>query len=230
MLVLGAHSDSVSAGPGINDDGSGTIGILEVAKKLAGYRTRNAVRFGWWSGEELGLVGSTFYVDSLSKAERSKIKAYLNFDMIASPNYQFGIFDGDGTTFNVTVGPKGSGDIEKLFQEYFTGQGLNWTSIEFTGRSDYGPFIAAGIPGGGLATGAEGIKTPLGALQFGGAAGIAFDPNYHLVGDNVTNIDLKAFTINTKAIAHAVAVYAQDLSSIKSNRTLAVNYKASRRH
>ena len=73
VVVLGAHADSVAAGPGINDDGSGTIGILEVAKRLAGFKINNAVRFGFWSGEEQGLLGSTFYVGSLSEAEKAKI-------------------------------------------------------------------------------------------------------------------------------------------------------------
>lgn len=116
VLVLGAHTDSVAAGPGINDDGSGTIGILEVAKQLAKYKVHNAVRFGFWSGEEEGLLGSAYYINHLSTAEKKKIKLYLNFDMIASPNYAYGIFDGDGGDFNVT-GPVGSGDIKEMYED-----------------------------------------------------------------------------------------------------------------
>jgi Zn-dependent M28 family amino/carboxypeptidase len=218
VLVLGAHSDSVEAGPGINDDGSGTIGILEVAKQLAKYQVRNSVRFGFWSGEEEGLLGSTYYVEHLSAAERKKVKLYLNFDMIASPNYIYGIFDGDGGDFNIT-GPTGSADIEELFEDYFESIDQNYTSIAFNGRSDYDPFIRVGIPAGGVETGAEGIKTADEQAQFGGQAGIAYDVNYHGPGDNVTNLQPEAFLTNTKAIAHGVATYARSFSSITFNDT-----------
>jgi Zn-dependent M28 family amino/carboxypeptidase len=89
VLALGAHTDSVAEGPGINDNGSGSIGILEVALQLTKFSINNAVRFGWWSGEEEGLLGATHYVESLSEEELNKIRIYLNFDMIASPNFVY---------------------------------------------------------------------------------------------------------------------------------------------
>lgn len=216
--MLGAHSDSVEAGPGLNDDGSGTVAILEVAKNLAKYGVNNMVRFGWWSGEESGLVGSTFYAKHLSQLEISKVKAYLNFDMIASPNFQYGIFDGDGDKFNMT-GPKGSAAIEKLFQNYYENLSLNWTGSPFDGRSDYKGFIDLGIPAGGLFTGAEAKKTEEEAILFGGEAGVAFDVNYHGAGDNVTNLNMEPFIINAKAIAHAVATYAQSFGNLTLSTT-----------
>lgn len=82
-LALGAHTDSVAAGPGINDDGSGTVGILEVAKALSKYEINNAVTFGFWAAEEEGLLGSTYYVENLPASEAAKIRAYLNFDMVS---------------------------------------------------------------------------------------------------------------------------------------------------
>ena len=82
-LALGAHTDSVLAGPGINDDGSGTVGILEVAKALSKYEIKNAVTFGFWAGEEEGLLGSTYYVENLPANESALIRAYLNFDMVS---------------------------------------------------------------------------------------------------------------------------------------------------
>jgi Zn-dependent M28 family amino/carboxypeptidase len=97
VIHLGAHSDSVAAGPGINDNGSGSIGILEVAIQLAKFTINNAVRFSWWAAEEEGLLGSAAYVASLSQEELDKIRLYLNFDMIASPNFKYGIYDGDGS-------------------------------------------------------------------------------------------------------------------------------------
>lgn len=172
VVHLGAHSDSVEAGPGINDNGSGSIGLLEVAIQLSNFTVNNAVRFSWWSAEEEGLLGAAAYVASLSQEELDKIRLYLNFDMIASPNFRYGIYDGDGSAFG-TAGAPGSAEAEKLFQDFFTNdEGLPFTSSEFDGRSDYGPFLDAGIASGGLDTGAEGIKTEEEAAIFGGTAGI----------------------------------------------------------
>ncbi|KAL8913926.1 MAG: hypothetical protein Q9171_001311 [Xanthocarpia ochracea] len=214
VLVLTAHTDSVDEGPGINDNGSGTIGLLEVAIQLAKYSVNNAIRFVWVSAEEFGLLGSTFYVASLSDAEKAKIRLNLNFDMIASPNYKYGIYDGDGSAFGMAGAP-GSGEAEKLFQDYFTNDaGLKWVPEEFSGRSDYAPFADAGIPAGGLFTGAEDIKTPEEQALFGGQAGVAFDVNYHQAGDNVNNLNMDAFIQNDKAIAHAVATYGRSFESL----------------
>jgi carboxypeptidase Q len=219
VLVIGAHSDSVEAGPGVNDDGSGLSSILEIAKLLASYRVRNSVRFGWWSGEESGKLGSTYYVTHLPKAEQKKIKLYLNFDMMASPNYEYGIFDGHGGDFNYTT-PMGSGDIEELFIDYFASRDLNYTTIALNGRSDYAPFQDAGIPVGGLATGAEVNKTKAGVEEFGGWEGKPFDQNYHGPGDTVANLNMTAFLVNTQAIGHAVATYARSFSGVGFNETV----------
>ncbi|KAF2710999.1 putative aminopeptidase Y [Pleomassaria siparia CBS 279.74] len=212
-LLIGAHTDSVAAGPGINDDGSGTIGILEVAKQLAKYRVNNAVRFGFWSGEEEGELGSYLYVDSLSASGRENIRAYLNFDMIASPNYIHALYDGDGSTFNQT-GPAGSAEIEHLFEAYFTAAGENFTATAFDGRSDYAPFIEVGIPAGGSFTGAEQIKTAEEAELFGGTAGVPTDVNYHGPGDTVDNLAVDAFVLHAKGIAASVAEYATTFASL----------------
>ncbi|AEO62109.1 peptidase [Thermothelomyces thermophilus ATCC 42464] len=209
VLVLGGHTDSVPAGPGINDDGSGTIGMLTVAKALTKFRVKNAVRFAFWSAEEYGLLGSYAYIKSInsSAAELSKIRAYLNFDMIASPNYIYGIYDGDGNAFNLT-GPAGSDVIERNFENFFKRKHTPSVPTEFSGRSDYAAFIENGIPSGGLFTGAEVLKTEREAELFGGRAGVAYDVNYHQAGDTVDNLALDAFLLNTKAIADSVATYA----------------------
>ncbi|KAI0885462.1 Zn-dependent exopeptidase [Annulohypoxylon maeteangense] len=206
VLFLGAHSDSVDAGPGINDNGSGSCGILTVAKALAKYTTDNQVRFAWWTAEEEGLLGAEHYVRVAAPADLDKIRLYLNFDMIASPNYVLGIYDGDGSAFNLS-GPAGSAEVEKLFEDWYTAQELPFVPSEFNGRSDYGPFLDAGVPSGGLDTGADGTKTEEEVTLFGGTAGIWYDPNYHSAADNVTNLNLVAFEATSKAIAHAVATY-----------------------
>lgn len=195
------------AGPGLNDNGSGSIAILDVALQLSKHTVNNAVRFAWWSAEELGLVGSTYYVKSLPQKEREKIRLYINFDMLASPNFVYEIYDGDGSSFG-RKGPPGSAEVEKLWKEYFRSEiKLPFAASPFDGRSDYGPFLRAGIAAGGLTTGADRVKTKLEAQQFGGTAGQILDPNYHQSTDTLGNCNMTAWTVMTKAIAHAVAIY-----------------------
>lgn len=216
VLSLGAHTDSVEAGPGINDDGSGTIGILNVALALTNFSTINAVRFCFWSAEEFGLLGSTYYITQLNETaptELAKIRAYLNFDMIASPNYAYMIYDGDGSAFNLT-GPVGSAQIESLFEDYYTTNGKPFNATAFDGRSDYGPFLDVGIAAGGIFTGAEQPKTIEGQDLWGGVEDLAYDENYHQAGDTIFNLALDAFWLNTKLIAHAVATYAQSFDTL----------------
>ncbi|WP_425337750.1 M28 family peptidase [Streptomyces novaecaesareae] len=216
-VMVGAHLDSVPAGPGINDNGSGSAGILDVARNLGGHPVKNKVRFAWWSAEEFGLKGSEAYVNSLSEADRKKIRLYLNFDMIASPNYAQFVYNGSGSAGGGAgpAGPAGSAQIERDITGYLDGLGLPHDPTAFDGRSDYGPFIDAGIPAGGTDTGAEKIKSPEQADRYGGAAGTAFDSCYHKACDNLGNIDMEAFDVNIDVIAHAVGTYAWDLSSLQ---------------
>ncbi|MCX4525890.1 MULTISPECIES: M28 family metallopeptidase [unclassified Streptomyces] len=222
VVTVGAHLDSVPEGPGINDNGSGSAGLLEVALRLAdegankkGKGTANKVRFAWWSAEELGLLGSEHYVAQLSEKQKKDIALYLNFDMIASPNPVQFVYDGDDSDKTGSgAGPAGSAQIEALINGFLDRKGKPHEGSDFDGRSDYGPFIANGIPAGGTFTGAEGIKTAEQAKRYGGTAGAAYDPNYHGAGDNLKNLDLKAFDTNLDVIAHAVGTYAQDLRSL----------------
>src|SRR5690606_10138343 len=209
VVMFGAHLDSVTAGPGINDNGSGSAGILETALLMSKLPTLNKLRFAWWGAEELNLVGSEYYVANLSPAERAKIKLYLNFDMIGSPNFAYRIDDGDDSDqTGAPAGPPGSDEIEKTFERYFDALRLPHVGTDFDGRSDYGPFIDAGIPSGGLFTGAEGVKTPEEAAKFGGTAGLAYDPCYHQACDTIDNISTKALLVNTGAIVHSAVTYA----------------------
>jgi Zn-dependent M28 family amino/carboxypeptidase len=157
VVMAGAHLDSVQAGPGINDNGSGSAAVLETAIQMAKVNPTNKVRFAWWGAEEEGLLGSAHYVAGLSDAQADDIALYLNFDMIASPNYTFGIYDGDNSGNTAPPGfiPPGSAQIEDAFEQFFASRGEPFKDTEFSGRSDYGPFIAVGIPAGGLFTGAE---------------------------------------------------------------------------
>ncbi len=211
VVVVGAHLDSVAAGPGINDNGTGTAGVLEIAKqyKKTGLakKAQRPVRFAFWGAEEKGLLGAYHYVESLSDAQRAKIYANLNFDMIGSPNFVRFVYDGDGSA-DGNAGPAGSAEIEKVFLDYFGKKKLASAPTAFDGRSDYGPFIEAGIPAGGLFSGAEGVKTPEEAAIFGGTAGQPYDSCYHQACDDITNLSTKAIDQLGDAAAHAVAVLA----------------------
>jgi Zn-dependent M28 family amino/carboxypeptidase len=213
VVVVGAHLDSVTRGPGINDNGSGSATILEVAEVFAaqGRVPRNKLRFMWYGDEELfpGLNGSTFYVNNLSQAEREKIELMLNFDMIGSPNFVRFVYDGNNSGGGGAVGPTGSGAIEQMFLDYFASQGLITEPTPFDGRSDYGPFIAADIPAGGLFTGAEGIKTAQQALDYGGTAGSQYDPCYHLACDTFENNSDVALDQMSDAVAHSVLLFSK---------------------
>ena len=229
-IVVGAHLDSVFAGPGINDNGSGSAAILETALQLArydrvgdddddddddGHEIVNRVRFAWWGAEESGLLGSEFYVANLTQAERDEIALNLNFDMIGSPNFVRFIYDGDGSDTvdgngNPVVGPPGSEHIEQMYINHFVEKGLPVEPTLFSGRSDYGPFIAAGvdIPAGGLFTGAEGIKSQELADVYGGTVGAQFDPCYHEACDTYDNNSNEVLDQMIDAVAHSVAFYA----------------------
>lgn len=218
-VMLGAHLDGVSEGPGINDNGSGTAGLLEAALELARADRHgtheNTVRFAFWSAEELGLIGSEHYVAGLSEEQREEIALYLNFDMIASPNYGLFVYDGDDSDgVGAGPGPAGSAEIEAGINGFMDRAGYAPRGTDFTGRSDYGPFIAVDIPSGGTFTGAEGVKTPEQAELWGGEAGVAYDPCYHAACDDLDNISMAAFDANVNVIAHAVGTYAWDTSAV----------------
>jgi len=216
VVVVGAHLDSVGPGPGINDNGSGSAALVEYARQLRGVYPKNKIRFIWFSAEESGLLGSQAYIDSLPETERAKIAAMLNFDMIGSPNFVNMIYDGDlsdsppidDETFAPPARPY-SATIEKIFLDYFKANRIPNRPTAFDGRSDYGPFIAAGIPAGGLFTGAEEIKTPEEAAIFGGIAGEQYDGCYHLGCDDFFNLSNKALDVNSDAAAHALITLAQ---------------------
>jgi Zn-dependent M28 family amino/carboxypeptidase len=196
VVVVGAHLDSVPEGPGINDDGSGTATLLAQAQEVAAghYNLRQKIRFAWWGAEENGLIGSNYYAKTLSDKEAAKIDVMLDYDMLASPNYIRGIYDGDGDDppENPDVpnppGPAGSGKVEDVFDEWFRAQGMKSERGAFDGRSDYVGFTKRGIPSGGVFAGAEGVKTAEQEQIYGGAAGAWYDPCYHQICDNLSTV------------------------------------------
>ncbi len=211
--MVGAHLDSVPAGPGINDNGSGSAVLLEVAEQMRRINPRNKVRFAWWGAEESNLLGSNYYVANLAPDQLSRIALYLNFDMVGSPNYVRFIYDGDGSAFGL-AGPPGSEAIEAFFEDFYADRGLASEPTEISFRSDYAAFFNAEVPFGGLFTGAEGIKTEEQALVYGGMAGEQYDPCYHEVCDTFDNVSLEVLDLNADATAAAVLAYARSTTPV----------------
>ncbi len=215
VVVVGAHLDSVAEGPGINDNGSGAATVIEIARQMSslGIQPVNKVRFAFFGAEEAGLLGAEYYVSQLGERDRKNIAVNLNFDMTGSPNYVRFVYDGDGSD-TATAGPNGSANVERVFLDYFKSQGLPTVPTAFDGRSDYGPFIAEGIPAGGLFSGAEGIKTEAEAETFGGTPGVAYDACYHSACDDIGNLSESALEELGDAAAHAVLTFAMTKSSV----------------
>jgi Zn-dependent M28 family amino/carboxypeptidase len=218
VVLAGAHLDSVSAGPGINDDGSGSGWQLELGEQISklGTPPRQKIRLMWFGGEEEGLVGSQYYAARLPQSEIDKIDVMIDTDMIASPNYVRLVYDGDGNELG-PAGPPGSGVIEEVFKRYFHERGMATLPQAFDGRSDYVGFINRGIPGGGIFAGAEVPKTPAQVLVFGGVAGEQYDPCYHEACDNIDTITGQppASTMNVFATDPVLAQ--QQANSLRGN-------------
>jgi Zn-dependent M28 family amino/carboxypeptidase len=208
VVMVGGHLDSVPAGPGIDDNGSGVAAVLETA---------------------LQMGSSANYVQSLSADELKDIALYLNFDMLASPNPAYFTYDGDQSAARdpqlpAPRVPEGSAGIERTLVAYLKSTGKTAQDMSFDGRSDFDAFTRAGIPTGGLFSGAEAKMTAEQAALWGGTADQPYDPNYHQRTDTLDHINRAALTINGQGVAYAVALYAQDLGGrngvpVRDNRT-----------
>jgi hypothetical protein len=193
VIMAGAHLDSVAEGPGVNDNGSGVGALLALAARLAaGERPRDTVRLAFWTAEELGLYGSRRYVALLNARERRRLRAYINLDMVASPN--------------AVLETYGSGRAERALRRALDARGPLPGRASIAGASDHAPFARAGIEVGGVFTGAsERVKTR-DARRFGARAGRPADPCYHRACDTLRNADRG--TLNTATDAVGVALLA----------------------
>jgi Zn-dependent M28 family amino/carboxypeptidase len=220
VVMAGAHLDTVSGSPGIDDNGTGVAALLETAAALGSApQVKNAVRFGFWGSEEAVLAGSTNYVRSLTNDQLNDIALYLNFDMLGAPNAGFFTYDGDQSgTPNPDVPaesvPIGSAGIERTLAGYLNLAGIRPADMPLGKASDYSPFLDAGVPIGGTTTGAAQRKTELQARLWGGMAGVAFDRNYHLPGDDIGNVNRDALAVMGPAVAFAVGTYAKSLDGV----------------
>ncbi|WP_396923506.1 M28 family peptidase [Mycolicibacterium sp.] len=214
VVVVGAHLDSIAAGPGINDNGSGVAAVLETALQLGSSpQIKNAVRFAFWGAEETGLEGATQYVRDLSPEQRSDIALYLNFDMLGSINTGYFTYDGDQSAQikPAKPAPEGSAGIERTLAGYLNLAGVRPADMPLGDATDYSPFLAAGVPVGGATTGSSQRKTEVQARLWGGKPGVAFDPNYHTPRDTIDNVDAHAMSVMGPAVAFAVGSYAQSI-------------------
>ncbi len=204
VVMLGAHLDSVPAGPGINDNGTGSATVLAIAEAMAACEPVRGVRFAWWGAEELGLWGSTRYVESLDQAARDRLAVYLNFDMVGSPNHVRFVYTSTGA-------PPGSAAVEELFNRFFADyDAVPAIAASLGGRSDYYAFQQAGIAIGGLFTGAGSSKTTDQAEVYGGEVDVALDPCYHLICDTHDNVDEPVLLEMARAAAYVSEQLARD--------------------
>lgn len=220
VIMVGARLDSPAASPGINVGGSGVAAVLEAALQLGPLpAVSNAVRFVFWGAEEDRPNGAMEYVFGLDNEQLNNIAMYLNFDMLGSPNAGFFTDDGDQSGPpgpGVASGdvPEGSAAIERTLAGYLNLAGKRPADMPLTVRADYHPFLVAGVPIGGMTTGASQTKTTVQARLWGGQPGVAFDPNYQSPRDTVDNINREALAVMGSGVAFAVGSYAQSIGGV----------------
>jgi aminopeptidase S len=206
LFILGAHLDSVQAGPGLNDNASGVAALLVVAEALTHLAPPAAtLRFAFWGAEEGGPFGSATYVGTLDAEAIDGIDGYLNFDMLGSPNGLTFVYDEPGAA-------PGSDALTSLVASPFQRRGLPWEPIDLTGHADHGPFTNAGIPTGGLFAGGREPVTDAQAARHGVIAGQPADPCSHAACDGLENVNLARLALMTDAIAAIVATLAAEAS------------------
>jgi Zn-dependent M28 family amino/carboxypeptidase len=216
VVLAGAHLDSPARSTGINDNGSGVAALLEAASALgAEPRITNAVRFAFWGSES---EGPTKYVRGLAR-ELDDVAMYLSVNMIGSPNAGYFTYDGDQSgqpnpDVPLQTVPVGSAGVERTLAGYLNLAGVRPADMPLSRTADYGPFLATGVPVGGLTAGSSQRKTEVQARLWGGRAGVAFDPNYNTGRDTADNIDRQALSVMGQALAFAVATYAQSVEGV----------------
>jgi Zn-dependent M28 family amino/carboxypeptidase len=217
VVVVGAHLDSPRDGPGINDNGTGVAAVLETALQLGPLApVNNAVRFVFWGADEDGLNGAMDYVFGMDRDQLNDIAMYLDFTMLGSPNAGFFTDDGDqsgppgaGIAFGDV--PEGSAGIERTLAGYLYQAGKRPADMPLSTRTDYHPFMVAGVPIGGMTAGASQTKTTVQARLWGGQAGVPFDPNYQSPRDTIDTVNREALAIMGSGVAFAVGTYAESI-------------------
>jgi aminopeptidase S len=192
VAMAGAHLDSVPGGAGVNDNGSGVATLLQVAETFRS-RTPGRVRLAFWGAEEEGLIGSRHYVRELSEAQRREITAYLNLDMVGSPNAVPAVYS------------DGAPRLARLLRRLYPGPERG---VLTGNRSDHSPFESAGVPVNGLYTGANER----------GPGGEPRDPCYHLPCDTLANVNRAVLLRMARTTAAALAELAARPDAFRPER------------
>jgi Zn-dependent M28 family amino/carboxypeptidase len=250
VLVVDAHLDAIY-GAGMLDNASGSATILNIAEMMKNVTPRNKLRFIWFGGEELGLLGSEFYVNNLSSSDASHIRYDLDADVTATPNYLIGVLDPAapdlfGRTVTATF-PNRVYEPSKVARdqavEYLDSIGKNHEFLSPVGTDAFS-FNAIGIPASGVLTGQDCCKTQEEVDLFGGQLGNyegnlgTFDggcvDNPFRWCDNLDNNDPKVLTFMSRAFANMVVQMAFDTKVMSSTNntsttTTQATAKSSRR-
>jgi Peptidase family M28 len=226
VLVVDAHLDAIF-GAGMLDNASGSAAILDIAQQLKHTKFPNKLRFIWFGGEELGLLGSNHYINSLSATELGKIKFDLDADVLATPNYVAGVLDpegvnlfgrGPGTPMSPTINAP-SRVARDSGIDYLHSIGENNILCSADGTDAF-VFEQAGIPASGVLTGQDCCKLDSDVALFGGQTG-NFEGNLGSTDggcvdnpfrwcDNLANNDPRVLTFMSKTFATMVAKMAFD--------------------
>ena len=215
VVIVGAHLDSDPNGPGINDNGTGSVAVLETALQLADADALDrTVRFAWWGGGELGRTGSGHYVDDLARTDPGAhmlFALYLPVHGSGTPTGVVGVYAPHESTYAMPgAAPSQALEAERLIEDRFDATGQPWVDVPFSGAGDHRPFAREGVPTVGLTAGADGTKSPDDAAVFGGTAGLAYDPNHDTVADDVDNVDPDTFSVLAQAVTHTTVALATD--------------------
>ncbi|KAJ1795662.1 hypothetical protein LPJ59_004217 [Coemansia sp. RSA 2399] len=216
-VLVGSHLDSVAAGPGINDNGSGSASTLEIQLTLAriGFKPQNRLVFAWWGAEEDGLLGSRHFArvlahgwsnrwtaDEPTGVDWQDIALDLNFDMLASPNYISLVHNGTDAPEDARIG---SQQIQRTFEDYFSRHKYPYQITDMVAGSDFLPFIDNAVPAGGILTGASELKSIDERREHGGLAQAPLDTCYHRDCDTLLNVNIVALRRMSRAAMYAVS-------------------------
>ena len=235
-VVIDAHLDAIY-GAGMLDNASGSVTILDLARMLKNVNPTNHLRFIWFGGEELGLLGSQYYVSTLSSNDLSHIGYDLDADVTATPNYTLGILDpagkdlfSDATTADTFPNRvyKASLIARDAGVDYLTSQGYNHEFFSPEGTDAY-EFNLAGIPASGVLTGQDCCKTQQEVDLFGGTTGQFEGFKYSTQGcvdnpflwcDNLYNNDFRIMTLVSRAFAVMTLQMAFDTKVMSSSTSV----------
>jgi hypothetical protein len=243
VVVVDAHLDAIF-GEGMLDNASGSATILDIAEMMKNVNPQNKLRFIWFGGEELGLLGSTYYVNHLSSNDLSHIGYDLDADVTATPNYLIGVLDPTGpdlfdrNSTTASTFPKRVYAPSTVARDeavgYLNSINLNHEFLSPTGTDAFS-FNLMGIPASGVLTGQDCCKIAQEVSLFGGQTG-NFEGNLGTSDggcvdnpfewcDNLSNNDPNVLTFMSRTFANMVLEMAFDTKVMSSSNSAVSNPK-----